>query len=238
MAIDLTTNWDTNTIDSSVFVATNKSLAQQPTRQPDMFYDPSSQMVYTFGGSAYPEDGCCFDGSVLNEVWGFPADNNGTTNWEPQQQMVVSSALSGQVVAGALTANSPTAHYNLGGATNSADALLDELLVYTYSNQSWTNGTLPGKYYMWGQGQYIPAFGNDGIILFFGGLWPTAEEYGDINARAGLASVLVYDIETETLFDPQPTSSIVNSTTIAPPERYLFCSVGAGNGTGNSSYEM
>jgi hypothetical protein len=238
MAIDLMTDWNTNKIDSSVFIATNKSLAQQPTRQPDMFYDPRSQMVYTFGGSAYPESGCCFDGSVLNHVWGFPANNNGSTNWEPQQQMVVTNSLSGQVVAGALTANSPTAHYNLGGATNSADALLDELLVYNYTNQSWTNQTLPAKYYLWGQGQYIPAFGNDGIILFFGGLLPTAGEYNDPSARAGLSSVLVYDIETDTFFDPQPTSAIINSTSIAPPERFRFCSVGAGNGIGNSSYEM
>jgi hypothetical protein len=238
MAVDLTTDWDTNTIDSSVFLATNKSLEQQPTREPDMFYDPRSQMVYTFGGWAYPEEGCCFDGSVLNQVWGFPANNNGSTNWEPQQQMVVTNSLSGQVVAGASTASSPTAHYNLGGATNSANALLDELLVYNYTNQSWTNQTLPSKYYLWGQGQYIPAFGNDGIILFLGGLWPTAEEYNDPSARAGLSSVLVYDIETDTFFNPQPTSSTINSTSIAPPERFRFCSVGAGNGIGNSSYEM
>jgi hypothetical protein len=87
-------------------------------------------------------------------------------------------------------------------------------------------------YYTFGRGQYISAFGDKGVILFFGGVWSTSNSVGDSNSLANLNRVLIYDVASNTFFNPQPT------TGPAPLNRWKFCSVGAGNGTGNSSYEM
>lgn len=140
-----------------------------------------------------------------------------------------------EIITGALTANSPTNHYSLGGYSNSGGEALNGLLSYDFANQTWINQTT-AHYHTLGRGQYIPSFGKEGIILFFGGIWPaTSAGAQDTAALSGFDTVLVYDIQSKTLFNPQQTTS---STGTPPVNRMKFCSVGAGNGIGNSTYEM
>lgn len=192
-------------------------------------------MVYALGGMPYSVAGGYTNSSEQVQLWGFEPETHGSLSWELQAIGSTATFPLDEVVSGALTASSPTNHYSLGGYSNSDGGGLDELISYNFTNQSWTNETT-GQYYTFGHGQYIPAFGLEGVVVFFGGLWPANSGAAqDTAALSGFDTVLVYDIQSNTFFNPQQTTS---STGSSPLERMRFCSVGAGNGTGNSTYEM
>jgi hypothetical protein len=190
-------------------------------RLPDLYYDPTKNFVYSLGGSAYQLNGYAYDFDVPVQLWGFQLDN-GHANWElqdtgPSQNFPLTS-----VVQHALTATSPKGHYNLGGRVYSSSDVwiyLEEVVEFNFANQSWTNRTLSGQY-SYGDAQFIPIFGQEGVVLFFGG----------DGSMSGLDNILVYDIHTN-MFYNQPATN-------APLGRTSFCSVVAGTNSTNSSYEM
>jgi hypothetical protein len=110
---------------------------------------------------------------------------------------------------------------------------LEEMVSYNSGNQSWYNLTLAGKHYIWGEAQYVPIYGARGIILFFGGFWPSdrlgSMESPNLSTLATLGSILIYDIHTNRFFEQLASNP--------PPARALFCSVAAG-ASNNESYEM
>ena len=121
--------------------------------------------------------------------------------------------------------------FDLDDAENSGFAL-EEMFSY---NSSWYNLTLAGQHYMWGEAQYIPIYGAGGVILFFGGFWPSDRRQGMENESpnpstlATLDSILIYDIHTNRFFKQLASNP--------PPARALFCSVAAG-ASNDESYEM
>jgi hypothetical protein len=237
IAIDLRNDWNTNTIPSSIVVATNKSIAMPPIKIPDLFYDPQQNVIYSLGGSPYGRDGSFFNYSQAVQLWGFEYNDNGAVDWQLEAVGSTVTFPLDEVVVSSLSATSSTNHYSLGGYGNSDSLGLDDFITYDFANDSWTNQSLSNstsnKYYAQGRGQYISAFGDKGVIMFFGGAWPSASNgILDQNSLANLNTVLIYDVASNTFFNPQQT------TGTAPSNRWRFCSVGAGNGTGNSSYEM
>jgi hypothetical protein len=154
-------------------------------------------------------------------LWGFQP-NDGHVNWELQESGPSQNFPLTNVVEFALTATSPNGHYSLGGLTGLPpnDMIpLDEVVNFNFANQSWHNQTLSGQFDS-GQAQYVPTFGRDGVVLFFGG----------DGTLSGLDTILVYDIHSSTFFQ-QPATN-------APIGRSIFCSVGVGTNLTNSSYEM
>jgi hypothetical protein len=147
----------------------------------------------------------------------------------PQSAKLISN------IAGGLAATSPTGHYNLGGFIDLSDNTdtngfaLEEMFSYNSGNRSWYNLTLAGKHYIFGEAQYVPIYGARGIILFFGGYWPSDRSVDSPSSLATLDTILIYDIDTNRFFK-QPASN-------PPPGRALFCSVAA-VASNNESYEM
>ncbi|KUJ15175.1 uncharacterized protein LY89DRAFT_783377 [Mollisia scopiformis] len=237
LAIDLSQDWNISTLSSPHVVATNKSTAISPTRRPDLFFSPYDDTTYALGGFMYSWEGGGSNNSVPVQLWGFhPENNTGSVAWELQEVGPTAAFPLNELMAGTLTASSGNAHYALGGQTNEDGTGRDDFLIYNYGNGSWMNQTLPGKFYTWGGGHFIPAFGEQGVVIFFGGLWPSnSAGSGDASTAAGFDTVLVYDVQTNTFFNPQQTTSSTGSAVL---NRYDFCSVGAGNGSGNSSYEI
>ena len=230
MAIDLTSSWTTSSV---TVVATNKSEVLESSsllgRRPDMWYDPTVDLVYSIGGSSYSID-AFFNPSVVPTLWGFKPQSNGSVEWESQQSAVLASN-----IAGGLSATSPTGHYNLGGFINLSNDVenkgfgLDEMLSYNSGNQSFYNLTLAGQHYMWGEAQYIPIYGAQGVILFFGGFWPSDDSVDSPSSLATLDTIVVYDIHTNRFFKQQASNP--------PPGRAYSCSVAAG-ASNNESYEV
>ena len=203
-----------------------------------MWYDQTVDLVYSIGGQSYIQldDGLWFNPNVVPTLWGFKPQSNGSVEWKSQSSTINhQSAVLASNVGGGLSATSPTGHYNLGGfiaisehVENEALAL-EEMLSYNSGNQSWYNLTLAGQYYMLGEAQYVPIYGAQGVILFFGGFWPFDNSVESRNSVASLDTILVYDIHTNRFFKQQASN--------APSGRVEFCSVAAG-AANNESYEM
>ena len=232
MAIDLTSSWNTSSVTA---VVTNKSTdvlnSSLIGKRPDMWYDQTVDLVYSTGGQSYDlSDGSINNPNVVPTLWGFKPQSNGSVEWKSQSSTMLASN-----VGGGLSATSLTGHYNLGGfialsEDNESDAfVLEEMLSYNSGNQSWYNLTLAGQHYVLGEAQYVPVYGAQGVILFFGGFWPSDSSVESLSSVASLDTILVYDIHTNRFFKQQASN--------APPGRALFCSVAAG-ASNNESYEM
>src|SRR5467141_1288371 len=146
MAIDLTSSWTTSSV---TVVATNKSTKVLESssllgRRPDMWYDPTVDLVYSIGGLSYGIDSV-FNPNVVPTLWGFKPQSNGSVEWKSQSTINPQSAALASNVAGGLSATSPTGHYNLGGFVGDAFAL-EEMLSYNSGNKSWSNLTLAGQH--------------------------------------------------------------------------------------------
>jgi hypothetical protein len=209
-------------------------------RRPDLFYDPTKDLVYSLGGGPYQYDGTFYDLSVPVQLWGFEL-GDGHVNWELEQAGTTQNFPMTSVLDSALTATTLTGHYCLGGAVNYLltensqeyiDLLgLSDMVNFNFDNQSWYNQTVPGYYISSGEAQYVPIFGQEGVILFFGGNWPSDANVAGYDSLVGLDTILVYDVNSNTFFK-QPATN-------APISRINFCSVTVGtNASSNSSYEM
>ena len=225
---------------ATTVVVSNKTTAMSPMRRPDLFYDPTKEIVYSLGGGAYQLDGTYYNLSVPVQLWGFePGD--GHANWALDQVGPTENFPLTSVASACLTATSSTGHYSLGGAIsyfleeNDQTYIellgLSDMVDFNFANQSWYNQTFPDYHIALGEAQYVPTFGQEGVILFFGGNWPSDANVGGFDSIAGLDTILVYDIDSNTFF-MQPATN-------APISRAGFCSVAAGiNASSNSSYEM
>jgi hypothetical protein len=203
---------------------------------PDLYYDPTKDIVCAIGGDAYELNGGAYNTSVPVQLWGFkPGD--GHANWELQEVGPTQDFPLSSNIGGGLTATSPAGHYNLGGYISfgpdnaiEQEALTD-MVDFNFANQSWYNQTISGQHFLFGQAQYIPTFGQDGVILFFGGKSPSDTSTTGSSSVSRLDTILVYDIHSNTFFQ-QPATN-------APVGRFSLCSVAAGTNTSaNSSYEM
>ncbi|KAF4626479.1 hypothetical protein G7Y89_g11680 [Cudoniella acicularis] len=176
IAIDLSTDWNTSTLNSSTVVLTNRSTANSPMRRPDMFYAPNSNLLYSFGGYAYPvtaPDPQYFWSNMTQQVqlWAFEPKDNGTVNWELQAVGPTKELPVNEVIVYPLTATSPNTNYVLGGYSNSQLLSLSGMIFYDFANHSWASSTatLPKEYYNSGDGHYIAGFGAKGVVVFFWG---------------------------------------------------------------------
>jgi hypothetical protein len=224
MAIDLTSSWNPSSV---TVIATNKSTDSSSlfARRPDMWYDPTVDLVYSLGGWFYNLNGQWVNTDITPTLWGFKPQSNGSVDWNSQS---IKGGLTSNI-AGGLSSTSPTGHFNLGGYDQNLNLALEEMFSYNYGNQSWYNLTLAGQHYMWGEAQYVPIYGVRGIILLFGGFWPSDRTINSPSSVESLDTVLIYDIHTNRFFK-QPAYN-------SPPGRAMFCSVAAG-ASNNESYEM
>lgn len=233
MAFDLSTSWTT---DSVTPVLTNKTESVPLARRPDLWYDPIAGMVFSMGGWAYAFGGQWWQDNTPVSLWGFKPQSNGVVEWQEQPWSPKEGAanLSSNIVGGLATSSSK-AHYNLGGSivlqpkvgTDNAQSL-QEMVSYNFTDQTWSNQSVPGRYALYGEGQYIEHYGLEGIILFLGGQWSADAAQTMANLKA-LNTILIYDIQSKKFYEQAASN--------APSPRAQFCSVGASS-AGNSSYEM
>lgn len=237
--VDLTKSWTTSTLSGTGYTRDRNFAA---ARRPQLFYDESHDMVYSQAGQVY--------GSLARptelfsyappQVWGFKPDAvaDGTVTWsEVYSKELTTTFPYVSNAENALSASSDKKHYSLGGSigflfnnsdTSSRGELsMNQFLTYDYATQTFENKTHP-THYIQGEAQYVPTYGEEGVLVFFAGKTPTDRNVADDNfADTGI--ILVYDIHNDKFYN--------QSATNAPVGRYNLCSVGAGN-AGNNSYEM
>jgi hypothetical protein len=81
-----------------------------------------------------------------------------------------------------------------------------------------------------GEAQYIPIFGEEGVIIYLGGDKPTSRDYVIASSVVDMSTITVYDIKSGNYYDQTTVGSTI------PTPRSGFCSVAV---TGsNATYEM
>ncbi|OBT58193.1 hypothetical protein VE04_02010 [Pseudogymnoascus sp. 24MN13] len=237
--IDLTKSWTTSTLTGTGYTRDSSFAA---ARRPQLFYDESHDMVYSQAGQVY--------GSLLRptelfsyappQVWGFKPDDktDGTVTWAEQYSKALTPTYPYiSSVDNALWASSEKKHYSLGGSIgflfNASDTgsrgelSMNQFLTYDYETQTFENRTHPA-HYIQGGAQYVPTYGEEGVVLFFGGKTPVDRNVADNNI-GDMGIILVYDIHADKFYN--------QSATNAPAGRFNLCNVGATN-AGNNSYEI
>ncbi|KFX94138.1 hypothetical protein O988_06458, partial [Pseudogymnoascus sp. VKM F-3808] len=239
--IDLTKSWTTSTLTGTGYTRDSSMAA---ARRPQLFYDESHDTVYSQAGSVY--------GSLMRptelfsyappQVWGFKPDDkpDGTVTWTEEYSKALSPATTYPYISSvenALAASSEKKHFSLGGSIgflfNSSDTgsrgelSMNQFLTYDYKTQKFENRTHPA-HYIQGEAQYVPTYGDEGVVVFFAGKTPTDRNVADDNI-ADTGIILVYDIANDKFYN--------QSATNAPAGRFNLCSVGASN-AGNNSYEI
>lgn len=194
IAIDLSIDWDTTSVNATK--VTNRTTAMSPMRRPDLYYDPTKNLVYSLGGDPYQINGNPFNYSQPVQLWAFEPQSDGSVTWALEQGVTTQSFPLTTNVVGGLTATSSTGHFNLGGYMDvlPKTVALSSMVNFNFASQSWTNQTIE-QHFLLGEAQYVPNFGEEGIILFFGGQWPSDTSVGALSALVSTLSGLNFKFE-------------------------------------------
>ena len=177
----------------------------------------------------------------------FEPNTQGAVNWELQTVGPTATFPLDNMMIASLAAFYSNGPLCLGGnrdynSSGTADAyvievVVDEVVSYNFANQTWNSQSvpqsLPTKFYIGGQGQYFPNLALQGVNIFSGDYGPSdggVAAAGGVNDIASLNSIVVYDVQSNQLFTQFASS--------APIGRFEFCSVGVGNNSASSTYEM
>lgn len=237
LAIDLSQSWNTGSVSATLNPTNDRDVI---TRRPTMFYNGLKEKVNIYGGWPYPSNDSI--GPVTSSSFTpGAAEVTLTTDFEKGDG---SSFTKMTRKAGGLFTQSPTAYYNIGGhgadtsdpdfgtfnGLYSAYYTLAGMLVYDFATETWTNETLDFMR-LHGDAQYVPIFGDEGVLVLLGGDEPTLQNpVTDGGSLVPMDSIRVYDIANKKWYTQKATGKI-------PASRYNLCSV-AVSGANSTSYEM
>ncbi|OBT98643.1 hypothetical protein VE01_03598 [Pseudogymnoascus verrucosus] len=240
-AIDLSKSWSTSTVDA---IISNHAEEFKPSRRPEIYHDTIHNVVYSYGGAYYSanfkDDHVTYEANVTPEVWGFTPPENGNVNWSRQFAKSISDSFPlTSSIEYALTTSSDKKHYSFGGTITynvvpdggegvPIQMVMEDFVTYDYATQTYSNVSRTTPHSLAGEAQFVPQYGEEGVLLFFGGKNPVDRGAASLDL-ADLGSIDVYDIYTDTFYTQAATN--------APTGRYSFCSVGASNAN-SSSYEI
>lgn len=207
------------------------------TRRPSVYNNPFDKTVNIYGGWPY-----ITDPEYVPYVSAWPDDSgvNLKAHANFGNDAGVGFAFTRKTFG--LTAVSDKAYYNLGGVgTSQTDPQFEGLpegqmftesglLEYDFENRTWTNHTTTFNRVN-GEAQFVPMFGDEGIIAFIGGDEPIGSPYPTYaSSLVDMTTITIYDIASKKYYD-QPT------TGAKPSNRALFCSAGVA-GPGNKTFDM
>jgi hypothetical protein len=227
ISISLSTSWTTSSV---VGISNDKPEGFDYSRKPAMWYDPVDGSVSSWGGFTYSN-------ANSQTLWAFRPDGQGGLVWEQKYSPNSSFWTNFTSSGGSLLATTPLGFYSLGGALESnriPTFVMPGLVVYDFQDKTWSN--LSTTAYsscgcaVLGQAQFIPRFGEDGILAILGGDSPDDHNYQMGGSIRDLSNITVYDIHSQVWYHQRATGDV-------PPPREQFCMVGA-QGTDNSTYEL
>ncbi|KAI9760361.1 MAG: hypothetical protein M1840_002554 [Geoglossum simile] len=226
-AIPLSASWTSSSVEA---VVNDKPTGLDYSRKPAVWYDPVDGSVFSWGGFTYSN-------ANSKTMWAFRPDGRGGAVWEQRYSSNSSFWTHFTSPGGSLAATTPLGFYSLGGAlikNNSPNFAMPGLVVYDFREKTWSN--LSAAAYascgcaVLGQAQFVPRFGQDGLLTMLGGDSPDDHIYKTGGSIKDLSNVTVYDIHNQMWYYQTATGDV-------PPPREQFCMVSA-LGTDNSTYEI
>lgn len=233
LSIDLTSYWTPSNV---TFTETKKTDAPTMMRQA-ILKDNSSGIFYIWGGFI------SYSNPLPSaQLWRFNPDNQGGGSWNTEIKPGHSTFLDFERSQGGVFVSTPESGFYFGGYSQATSdptpaGPVPGFLEFNYANQTqaWTNhtdapyspyGTMAG-----GAAQYIPTFGDNGLVMLFSG--------GTYTVGEGVASddVALQAFDTLYFMDPVTKKWYTQKTSGTPPApRQWHCAVGAQGQ--NNTYEM
>ncbi|KFZ17849.1 hypothetical protein V502_04382 [Pseudogymnoascus sp. VKM F-4520 (FW-2644)] len=207
-SIDLSESWNTKSVAAS---ASPRNNSFGTVRRPQLYYDESHHTVYSSSGLFYNWS----QNSKEPIVWGFTPEVDGKVEWTEKFSKSLESSF--PLVSynwDALTTTSGSKHYALGGAITFDEGLqqmaMEQLVTYDYKTQTFKNQTLPFHSYG-GEAQFVPQYGEEGVILFFGGLQRADRSVSGDDGVQNISTIQVYDVHTGTFYNQTATNPPIGS---------------------------
>jgi hypothetical protein len=202
-----------------------------------LWYDPKNDTVLSVAGLQYIKNGGSFYLGPPQE-WEFQPKDDGSVSWSLHTGDSDGPAAHVQTCSGQYV-TTPDAHFIHGGFYNRYDdngkvigQALDQMFTSNFTSDKYENTTLSNTLNTLrtdGEGQYVPVFGTNGVILYFGGQTPTDPSMRTL-VPAGLDVITVYDIGSKKFYQQAATN--------APASRMNFCSASVGTPGKKGTYEM
>lgn len=232
--IDLSQSWTTQNV---VEVWTGTQDSNLKMRRQSMYVDPVAKSVNIYGGWPYIDDP-----SLIPYVSSWPASSGPNLMAHANFGLDSGVGFAFTRKAFGVTAVTDKSYFNLGGiGTSETDPQFSGLpfaymfpesgmLEYNFADKTWTNHTTAFNRVN-GEAQFVPMFGDKGVLAIIGGDKPTGIRYVDYStALVDMTTVTIYDIANDKYYN-QPT------TGDKPVDRSTFCSVGVA-GASNKTFDM
>jgi hypothetical protein len=198
----------------------------------NLWWDRIAGSVYSFGGVTsyiYPNTPV-----APLSLWTFTPDTKGSGTWNelygPTDRIFTSLTRT----VGSGFSYTPDAAFMLGGYESywTSPQIFEDtfpvsgLVSFTFKDSSWSNISSAGYsafgFAAWVEAQFVPPYGEAGLLLMVGGVVGSA--------LRGMDSITIYDIYNQRWYGQTATGDI-------PAPRTQFCVVAAQGGD-NSTYEM
>ena len=232
-SIDLTKSWSNDSVAWHSIPSSAPVLVSQA-----LWKDSSGSTFYAYDGGIsglyLGVDG--FDVPPVNALWQFKPDaKSGDGEWSTVNFASTSNFSSLIRAAGGYSAYGGGLGFVLGGNENSftqPDYHGDQfgvpgLVMYNFTSGNWYNisatGFSQGNVYSGGSAHFVPSYGPEGLVLFFGGLLENSNQPG---------------LQVISIFEPQSQQwSSMNTSGTPPPPVVNPCVVGA-QGDIDNTYEV
>jgi hypothetical protein len=137
-----------------------------------------------------------------------------------------------------LLASSSTAGYSMGGMQTAFPSdifwAIPGLVTFDFATQAWSNHTSVGKYSstglaVHGAAQFIPSYGEKGVMIMLGGVAPTSQ-WDTYDPLRSMSNITIYDPSSGAWYSQTATGD-------TPISRKNLCVVGV-QSSNESTYEM
>jgi hypothetical protein len=191
-----------------------------------LWKDSSNTSFYSYDGVLVANSG---QSIPSNQLWQFIPDGSDSGFWNQSNTLSNSIFPTLQRTQGQASADGNGIGYALGGM-DSNNVPIPGLVSYNTTSGLWsnmtTNGFTDSGTSMFGQLQYVPGFGEAGLLVALGGQTSGKAQWFPSKDLLSFQSISIFD----------PVSNIWASQTAGgtlPPPRTHFCSVGVqgDNGT-------
>jgi len=176
---------------------------------------------------------------VHDQLWKFRLDGRGGGSWT-QEQTPSTQGQRLRSVFRAATVRTPTKFYSLGGVLWPKDGgepsiSIAGMTVYDMESHSWSNMSssraTDSGWLVSARGHYSSMFGEEGVLVFLGGVAPPNQTFGYLNQTTGMvdmSNITVYDVHSGKWFHQKADGDV-------PLGRQQFCSVDVSS---SGSFEM
>lgn len=205
----------------------------------NLWWDMRSKSIYSYGGGTTVAGDEGTNTVDPLSVWAFLPDNNTwTERYGPNDDMWDTMTRATRCAS----AYTPKSGYCLGGYSGAWSTPVDApdfdmpisgMVELDFETSTWSNvssvGSSQNGWTISQQMEYVPSYGQEGILIAMGGHDLDQEQYKIGQDLRSMSNITIYDIHTKTWHSQTATGDVPNA-------RSDFCSVSAQGS--NDTYEM